>query len=161
MSTHHDAPVPPEIAGHETSDAEVGVLLRFAVFLAVLTAVTAAATLGFYNYLDNRETLEKAPRHPLTVGVERPLPARPRVQTYPFDDIKALRRDEARILEHYAWIDKTAGTVRIPVSRAMDILAERGLPHRDSPAPALPLGSPALPGTGTSKTDEPVIGSHD
>jgi hypothetical protein len=161
MSTHPDAPVPAEIAGHETSDAEIGPLLRFAVFLAVVTAATSAATLGLYNYLDNREAVEKAPRHPMTVGVERPLPARPRVQTYPFDDIKGLRRDEARILEHYAWIDKTAGTVRIPVSRAMDILAQRGLPHRDSPAPAFAPGSPALTGTGTTRTDEPVIGSHE
>ena len=116
--------------GHEETDADIAPLVKFAVFLTVLTLVTAALTAGFYKFLDSREQVEKAPRYPLAQGVERPLPPAPRLQTYPFDDVKGLRREEARLLEHYSWIDKNAGTVRIPVSRAIELLAEKGLPHR-------------------------------
>ena len=160
MSEHDNPPVPAEIAGHETSDAEIGPLVRFAIFLAVLTTVVSALTVGFYNYLDAREAREKAPQYPLAAGRERPLPPAPRLQTYPFDMVKGLRRDESRLLDHYAWLDRNAGTVRIPVNRAMELLAQRGLPHRDAPAPAMPVGSPAMPGPGPGPSDEPGIGSH-
>ncbi len=133
--------------GHEETDADIGPLVKFAIFLAVLTLVTAALTVGFYKYLDSREQAEKTPRFPLAQGVERPLPAPPRLQAYPFDDLKAFRREEARLLEHYSWIDKNAGTVRIPVSRAIELLAEKGLPHRAAPtaSASVPPVAPAAP----------------
>jgi hypothetical protein len=133
--------------GHEETDADIAPLVKFAVFLTVLTLVTAALTAGFYKYLDSREQVEKASRYPLTQGIERPLPPAPRLQTYPFDDLKGFRHEEARLLEHYSWIDKNAGTVRIPVSRAIELLAEKGLPHRAAPlAPADgPVAAPVAP----------------
>lgn len=138
MSEHntHDA-----VVGHEETDAEIAPLVRFAVFLAVFTVFIAILTIGFYRYLDSREQTEKAPRFPMAAGVERPLPPTPRLQTYPFDDLKDLRREEEQLLEHYQWIDKNAGTVRIPIAHAMDLLAERGLPHRA----AVPSGAEAPP----------------
>ena len=78
------------------------------------------------------------------------MPPAPRLQTYPFDDVKAFRREEAKLLDHYSWIDKNAGTVRIPVSRAIELLAGKGLPHRAAP-PArgahrrLPAAAPVAP----------------
>ena len=139
-----------DVVGHEESDADIGPLVKFAIFLTVLTLVTAALTVGFYKFLDSREQVEKAPRYPLAEGVARPLPPAPRLQTYPFDDVKALRVEEAKLLEHYAWIDKNAGTVRIPVSRAIELLAAKGLPHREAapaaPTPAAaPVAAPAAP----------------
>jgi hypothetical protein len=121
-----------DIVGHEEADAEVGPLVRFAIFLTLVTLVCAALTVGFFKYLDAREQAEKARRYPLTAGVERPLPPLPRLQTFPFDDVKGLRREEAKLLEHYTWLDKNAGTVRIPVERAIELLAAKGLPHRTS-----------------------------
>ena len=83
--------------GHEETDADIGPLVKFAIFLTVFTLVTAALTAGFYKYLDSREQAEKRPRFPLAQGVERPLPPTPRLQTYPFDDLKgfAARRGQA------------------------------------------------------------------
>ena len=131
--------------GHEETDAEIGPLVRSAIFLTLLTLVTAALTVGFYKYLDAREQREKAPRYPLAAGVTRPLPPLPRLQTYAFDDVKGLRREEAKLLDHYAWVDKNAGTVRVPVSRAIELLAARGLPHRAAvaEAPAVVAVAPA------------------
>ena len=73
MSDEH-APQDPLAVGHETSDAEVGPLLRFAVFLAVVVGVTAVVTIGFYNYLDARENALKAPQYPLAEGRGRAEP---------------------------------------------------------------------------------------
>jgi DNA-binding GntR family transcriptional regulator len=38
---------------------------------------------------------------------------------------------ETAILHSYGWVDRDAGIVRIPIERAIEILAERGLPTRD------------------------------
>jgi hypothetical protein len=139
MSEHNA----PDVVGHEETDAEVGPLVRFAIFLTLVTLVCAALTAGFYKYLDSREQAEKTRRYPLTAGVERPLPPAPRLQTYPFDDVKAMRRHEAKLLDHYTWVDKNAGTVRIPVDRAIELLAAKGLPHRAQMA-AAPEAAPAI-----------------
>jgi hypothetical protein len=119
-----------DFVGHETTDAEIGPLVRFAVFLVVTVIVCALVVIGLYKYLDEREQSEKAGRYPLAAGIVRPLPPPPRLQTYPFDDIKALRREENKLLEHYAWVDQKAGVVRIPIERAMEVLVEKGLPYR-------------------------------
>ncbi len=137
-----------DIVGHEETDAEIGPLVRSAIFLAVITLVTAALTVGFYTYLDTREQSLKAPRYPLAVGVDRQLPPPPRLQTDPFDQVKGLRREEANLLDRYAWVDKNAGTVRIPVSRAIELLAEKGWPHRAAPPAEAPAG--ATPGAAAS-----------
>ena len=132
MSEHH---TPAELIGHETTDADLGPLVKFAVFLAAITVFMALIVVGLYKYLDAREIAEKATRYPLATGVVRPLPPRPRLQTYPFDDIKELRKEESKVLDHYAWVDQNAGVVRIPIERAIDVLAEKGLPYRQGPAP--------------------------
>jgi hypothetical protein len=37
---------------------------------------------------------------------------------------------QAELLEGYGWVDRSAGTVRLPIERAMQLLLERGLPTR-------------------------------
>jgi mono/diheme cytochrome c family protein len=55
----------------------------------------------------------------------------------------------------YEWVDRNAGVARIPIDRAIDILAEKGLPWgivKEEPAPVLEAGKsvdemkPASPG---------------
>ncbi len=46
------------------------------------------------------------------------------------------RDREAAELESYGWIDRKSGIVRIPIDRAMDLLAQRGLPTRATNRPA-------------------------
>jgi hypothetical protein len=151
MSEHH---TPAEIVGHEQSDAELGPLVRFAIFLAAIVFVCATLVVGLYKFLDAREIAEKAGRYPLAEGVTRPLPPRPRLQTYPFDDIKELRKEENKVLDHYAWVDQNAGVVRIPIERAIDVLAEKGLPYRQSG----PSGLAGQMGPGDSVTPERAKG---
>jgi hypothetical protein len=60
------------------------------------------------------------------------LPPEPRLEANPYQALQALRAREDHILEQYAWIDKAKGIVRIPIERAMDLAAERGLPTRQA-----------------------------
>ena len=45
-----------------------------------------------------------------------------------------IRIDEAETLNSYDWVDQKAGTVRIPIDRAMDLIVQRGLPVRSQVA---------------------------
>ena len=109
-----------DFVGHETTDAEIAPLVRFAVFLAATVIVSALVVIGLYKYLDEREQAEKAGRYPLAAGVVRPLPPPPRLQTYPFDDIKELRKEENKVLDHYAWVKSECRRRPIPIERAID-----------------------------------------
>lgn len=90
------------------------------------------------------------------VGAERPetmketverlqatFPA-PRLQDDDVRDMNMMRSSENKLIHGYTWIDKNTGAVRIPVERAMEVLAERGLPNVAGETPqAKPAAKPA------------------
>jgi len=43
-------------------------------------------------------------------------------------EIADLHAKEDLLLENYSWADKSQGKVRIPIERAMELIAQRGLP---------------------------------
>jgi hypothetical protein len=43
-----------------------------------------------------------------------------------------VRKREEDTLSTYGWVDQSAGTVHIPIDRAMDLLAQQGLPVRQA-----------------------------
>src|SRR5205807_2663714 len=51
------------------------------------------------------------------------LPPEPRLQAHPAYDLSRLRADEDAELEGWSWADRKAGLARIPIERAMDLLA--------------------------------------
>jgi hypothetical protein len=55
------------------------------------------------------------------------------------------RRTEAAGRGAYEWVDRNAGTVRIPIDRAKALLVERGLPTRPGAGPASPVTASATP----------------
>ena len=75
------------------------------------------------------------------------FPPEPRLQVSPHEDLVRFEQQEDHILNSYAWIDRSTGRVRIPIDRAIDIIAERGLPARNEKAAPKPIGkeSPTLP----------------
>jgi hypothetical protein len=53
----------------------------------------------------------------------------PRVQTDDGNqDVADLHARENLLLDHYSWVDQKSGKVRIPIERAMELIAQRGLP---------------------------------
>jgi hypothetical protein len=53
-------------------------------------------------------------------------PRGPMLEIDPERDLTTLRQREDAQLHSYGWVDRSAGTVHIPIERAMDLLAEDG-----------------------------------
>ena len=129
-------PPPPEATADR--DLDVRAIVLFGVGLAVTLVVVAALMYLLSVFL--REAIgERDPEPPALPEVrETRLPPQPRLQASPRVDLERLRAEQERLLSTYAWIDRggdrETGRARIPIERAMDILAERGLPSR-RPAP--------------------------
>lgn len=60
---------------------------------------------------------------PVEMPAGRSLPAGPRLQVNPDRDIERLRAAEKAHLASYGWVDPAAGVVRIPIDRAMQMVA--------------------------------------
>ena len=59
-------------------------------------------------------------------------------RTIPRVDLARLKKQELDRLNRYGWVDRKAGIAHIPIDRAMDILAETGLPEPGRTAEAEP-----------------------
>lgn len=55
-------------------------------------------------------------------------PSPPNLQIAPRQDLEDYLATQRASLNSYGWVDEEAGRVRIPIERAMELLAERGLP---------------------------------
>jgi hypothetical protein len=72
---------------------------------------------------------------PLPIEVHgNPMPPEPRLQASPREDLKAMRTREDWTLNHYSWIDRPKGVVEIPIERAIQMVAQRGIPPQKAPA---------------------------
>jgi len=121
---------PPSGSGHEHTDADVGLIVQYALWLAaVAVLVHIGLWFVFGAFVESRQQASR-PEYPLAVGEEPRLPAGPRLQRFPANEIYQFRQQENRVLDGYAWIDRNAGTVRIPIAEAMRLTLERGLPAR-------------------------------
>jgi hypothetical protein len=54
-------------------------------------------------------------------------------------DLVDLHRREDLLLDNYSWVNQSQAKVRIPIDRAMNLLAQRGLPVQANSAPSAPL----------------------
>jgi len=59
------------------------------------------------------------------------------------EKLKVAREEDAKALTTYAWIDKTKGSARIPIERAMELTVTELAQKK--PAPAGPIASPEQP----------------
>jgi hypothetical protein len=92
----------------------------------------------FAMFVDLRERTGPA-EYPLASQQGARLPSGPRLQAKPANEIYDFHRQESAVLDGYSWIDRGAGTVRIPISEAMRLTLERGLPSRPADA-TIPQG---------------------
>lgn len=115
---------------HEEHDVDVRGITIFGIGLALMLIASLFGLWLLFDHLKGRDAV-KGP--PPSAGLDvdaRKLPPEPRLQPAPVLDLRSMREAEDEILNHYAWIDPDKGIVRIPISRAMDVLAQRGLPSR-------------------------------
>jgi hypothetical protein len=138
-------------AGYEQSDVKVTGIIVFLTSLAIFVAVCGVVTYGIGKLINaelNREdgpntkwttdadakirTLGNLPTNPelqnKIAEMTQKFPT-PRVQTDDGNvDVADLHAREDLLLDNYSWVDRSQGKVRIPIERAMQIVAKKGLP---------------------------------
>ena len=113
--------------GYERSDANIPTIWKFVMGLLVLIVIALLLMLAMFRYLSRSAGRADVPA-PTPMEATRVLPPAPRLQVGSSLDLDQLRKKEDEALNNYGWVDKNARIVRIPVSRAMELLIERGLP---------------------------------
>jgi hypothetical protein len=136
-----DAPRPG--ATHEERDINVLAVGALGLFLVVLCVGSTILLIGLFKYFNARANSRQVP---VEHAVEMPgaIP-QPKLQVHEREDLKKFRAGEDRILSSYGWVDRDKGVVRLPIERAMDLLAERDLPHRQGAAPASAAADVSVP----------------
>ena len=114
--------------GFEERDVDLRPVLRAVLIGVGVTVFSFVSMWWLYWYLADREAERSAPASPLAVEHARSAPPAPRLQERPKDDLVALRESERAVLDSYGWVDRDGGIVRLPIERAMELVAERGLP---------------------------------
>ena len=78
------------------------------------------------------------------------LPAGLKLQVLPQVDLTNMKLEEDAILNSYGWVNREKGVVRIPVAKAIDIIAKKGLPSRpvssETTAPVVRANIPSAEG---------------
>jgi hypothetical protein len=154
-------PEPEEIdttAGYELSDVRVTGIVVFLTALAIFVAVTGILCYGIGKVINAQMKKEDGPNSKWTKTAEvrelgnmpsspelqnkmaeltQQFPS-PRVQTDDGNqDVADLHAREDLLLENYTRVDGKPGAVRIPIERAMELVAQHGL----SVAPAVQKGT--------------------
>ncbi len=111
---------------YERRDLSPRVIGLFLVGLVVATGLVLLLIWGLFDYYAAGRVRRERPPSPL--ADVRQIPPEPRLQVRGAADLAAFRAREEVELKSYGWIDRKAGTVRIPIDRAMDLLLQRGLP---------------------------------
>lgn len=140
MSTHNDHNDHQNTPQVESSGIKARPVLLFLGILGVATAFVFILIQGLliaFDKLDTMNRTEPASRVELPEG-QRKLPPEPRLQgapgmdgptLLPLDEMREYRKMVDEKANAYGWVNKEAGTVRLPLERAKEMLAERGLPE--------------------------------
>ena len=132
-STHTE-----EVPGHEPetryepSDVSARPIVLTGVGIATVTLLCAGICyFALITGTERRETVA-----PQAAPVEKgfhPLPPEPRLQVSPARDFAQYKAAQLSLLNSYGWLDRSKGTVRIPIDVAMQIVAQKGIPPQKAP----------------------------
>jgi hypothetical protein len=146
--THYDEASVRE--GYELSDANTGGIAVFLVSLFISVGVFFVFCFGMGKVINNG--LDKADGPPNKWNAPNQIAPRKAIQSNPAleqeqlakltqqfptprlelddgnQDLTDLHGREDLLLDNYSWVDRSQGKVRIPVERAMELIAQRGLP---------------------------------
>jgi hypothetical protein len=135
--------------GFEHEDMSPAGVFYFMVGLAVVAILIHFIVTGMYRYLDSYDAKHQAPMNAMAVksGVDprtmtfheaegqmqKTFP-QPVLEDNERHQFGALVEKQDEVLASYDWVDQKNGVVRIPIDKAMDLLAQRGLPVRTAGA---------------------------
>ena len=139
--------------GYEATDVSVPGVIVFMVSLAVFLGVFFVFCFGMGKVINNALVKRDGPPNKWNEVMQTPGQAKPRnmesdpalqqqqlqqmIQRFPTprletddgnQDLADLHDREGLLLDHYSWIDRSQGKVRIPIDKAMELIAQHGLP---------------------------------
>ena len=114
--------------GYELSDLRPGYIACFGIGLAVVLGIAVVIASLVVHYKAVQQARQDIPI-PRLAREREATPGTP-LQVDAPNELRQMRAAEEALLDSYGWVDKDAGIVRIPVDRAMEILAKKGLPAR-------------------------------
>jgi hypothetical protein len=136
-------------AGYEQTDVKVTGIVVFLTALAIFVAVSGVLSYGIGKVINARMNKEDGPNSKWTKTADvrqlGNLPSSPELQnkvaeitkSFPTprlqtddgnQDVTDLHAREDLLLDNYSWVDQSQGKVRIPIERAMELIAQKGLP---------------------------------
>lgn len=134
---------------YERRDLNTHAIFGFLIALAIGGVLMHIVFWGMYKYLA-RGYVQRTPVQANTIeesAREVPQAVRnmpqPKLQPDPVADLNKFRVSEEDKLNTYGWVDQKAGTVHIPIEKAIDMVAEQGLPVRPEGAQPGAAASPA------------------
>ena len=116
--------------GHEERDIGLRGPLLFGLILAVGLVISFSVTRVIFHDFAARADRAQKPGHALAGEAGTARAPEPRLQMNPAADFQEIRAEEESVLNTYGWVDKDKGEARIPIVRAMELLAIESLPHR-------------------------------
>lgn len=141
----HEEEVRNPGVSYEPSQADLRVVLGFLLALGLATVMVLLVLWGMFSYFRGLSAQRGALPSP-GMYTSAPQVPQPQLQPDPVADYNVYRLSANETLKSYGWVDQKAGTTRIPIDRAMDLLVERGLPWKapgTGPAPTAPNSNPA------------------
>lgn len=117
-------------AGYETDAISVRAALFAIIVLVVLTGLAVAAVTGLQVILTGSPLDFSPPAAGVGDPPRTPVPDRVQSRAASGLEYAELRAVEEALLNSYGWVDESAGVVRIPIDRAMELVIQRGLPTR-------------------------------
>jgi hypothetical protein len=153
--------------GFEHEDMNSKGPLYFMAGLTLLCVVIYLIVFGMYRFLDSYASTHQPPLSPMVAPeadtrlVTREDPKtfpQPRLEENERTELRSFIEDQDRQLATYDWVDKNKGIVRIPIDRAMELIAKRGLPvHPEgaSSAPSVEKKSSAAQTSAPAKKQTP------
>ncbi|MGH9584909.1 MAG: hypothetical protein ACRD4O_18465, partial [Bryobacteraceae bacterium] len=118
-------PMDPETRA-EPDDLDVKLIWRIGVGLLLVLWALVVVIYPFFNFLKFDRTGGLEPSKVLAYIPK--LPPKPRNEHLPFLVLQKFRAGEKADLGSYRWVDRKNGVVSIPIARAMQILAQHGIP---------------------------------
>jgi hypothetical protein len=123
--------------GYETTDVNPKTLLAWVAGLACMILLSIVVAWVFFDVLAGYARRADPKISPLAETEKGPPPDPKLIPDEPHD-LASVRQEEEQVLDSYGWIDKGRGLIRIPIARAMDLVAKEGLPSRPPPSGKAP-----------------------
>jgi len=119
----------------------------FMAGLVLLGIVIYLIAFGIYRFLDSYQSVHQPLVSPMvTPEADTRIMTHEETQTFPQPRLEENERtqlrsfieDQDQKLATYNWVDKDKGILRIPIDRAMELIAKRGLPVHSEGASSAP-----------------------